>query len=376
MYFNYTAFWPSNWWERRSFLHAWWRIYSGDRQWAPPAYRAFGRVVANASHPLYVRLEAQPIYLEALPRRSTTSGFNPHAPVAAAVAFEEGVAAAILQFDRRRDDDAAYLGLLRCVNDEETLERLLERAFEYAGEQGCSRLIGPTGVIPAWQPGALLTHFNRTPPWHTPYNPPYAGELFATVMEPWLATALYTVETPDKLPAAPTPAVIELLPLARLAGDLLPLLAAALDLDGAFPTCDALEAQALLDWLQSTLPPQAWLATVDGTPAGFVLLQPDLAPLLQRSGGGRRWLGRGYLALRKGQRTAAGRLLLGAVAPAWRGRGIGLQLWRHALDQARLAGWQTLTCGPVTAASEAAAFLQRQGARSQQQYMIYTWSPW
>ena len=42
----------------------------------------------------------------------------------------------------------------------------------------------------------------------------------------------------------------------------------------------------------------------------------------------------------------AGRLLLGAVAPEWRGQGIGLQLWRHALDRARQLGWQTITCGP------------------------------
>ncbi len=376
MYFNYSTFWPGNWWERRSFVHAWWRIYNGDRRWAPPAYGALARVLTNGSHPLYMRLAAQPLYLEALPRRDGPSAFNPHAPVSAGVAFEEPVAAAILQFDRRRDDDAASLGLLRCANDEETLERLLGKAFEHAAEQGSSQLIGPTGLLPAWQPGVLLTHFDRTPPWHTPYNPPYAGDLFGAVMEPWLETTLYTATLPEKLPAALAPAAIEPLPLGRLAGDLLPLLAAALRLDDAFPACDALEGQTLLDWLQTTVAPQAWLATVEGAPAGFVLLQPDLAPLLQRSGGGRGWLGRGYLALRKGARTGAGRLLLGAVAPSWRGRGIGSQLWGHALAQAQQAGWQTLTCGPVVAGSEAAGFLERQGARAQQRYMTYTWSPW
>jgi GNAT superfamily N-acetyltransferase len=375
MYFNYTTYWPNTWWERRSFLHAWWRIYGEDRRWAPPAYAALGRLLRSAAHPLYTRLQSQLLYMEALPRR-TASNTNPVTPIAASVAFEEPVAATILQFDRRRTDAAAYLGLLRCANDEETLERLLAKAFEHVAGQGCGELLGPTGIIPAWQPGVLLDHFHRLPPWHTPYNPPYAGDLFVAVMEPWLETTLYTAAVPPTLSPGPAPATIEPLALDRLAGDLLPLLAASLYLADAFPACDRLEALALVEWLQSTVVPTAWLASVDGTPAGFIMLQPDLASLLRRSGGGRRWLGRGYLALRKGQPTAAGRLLLGAVAETWRNSGIGLQLWRHALAEAQRAGWQTLTCGPVAPASAAALFLERQGARPQQHYMIYRWSPW
>ena len=90
------------------------------------------------------------------------------------------------------------------------------------------------------------------------------------------------------------------------------------------------------------------------------MLQADLAPLLQRTGGGKRWLQRGYLALRRYPRMTAGRLLLGAVAPDWHDQGIGLQLWRHALDRARQLGWQTITCGPFVVGSNAAAFLTRQ----------------
>ena len=59
----------------------------------------------------------------------------------------------------------------------------------------------------------------------------------------------------------------------------------------------------------------------------------------------------------------------GGSDPAWRGQGIGLQLWRQALDQARQMGWQAITCGPVVIGSEAAAFLARQGAHSQQRYI-------
>ncbi len=372
MYFNFSTFWATNRWQQRSFLRAWWRLYAGDRRWAPPVYPALARMI-NSS-PLYARLDAQPLYMEAMPRRASGGGFTPNAPLTASVVFEEPVAAAILQIDRRRQDGAAYLGLMRCANDEETGEQLLQKAFERAAELGCSRLIGPTGVLPNWQPGALLNHFNRTPPGQTPYNPPYLGELLDSLMQPWLETVLLEAPvsgTPVSAPGASAPeepAQMEQVSLSRLAGDLLPLLAQAIALDDAFPPPDELEAQALLGWLAQPLAPQAWLASVAGAPAGLLLLQPDLAPLLQKTGGGRRWLGRGYLALRKRAPVPAGRLLVGAVAPAWRGRGIGRQLWRHALHCAQIAGWQTLTAGPVLADSAAARFLAVNGAEVRQRY--------
>lgn len=375
MYFNYSTFLPSNYWERRSFWRAWWRLYDGDQQGAPPAYHPLSRLVRDPVHPLLARLMTQSLYMEALPRRVTNTNFNPTAPVTSAISFEEAVAATLLQLDRRRQDGAGYLGLLRYANDEESLERLLAKALEHLGEQGATHLIGPTGLLPSWQAGALVSHFNRTPPWHTPYHPPYAGDLLETVMEPWLETRLYSAAVRSVLPPAPAPALLEPLPLSRLAEDLLPLLVASMATDDAFPPCDALEAQTLLHWLQTTLPPQAWLATVEGSPAGFVMLQPDLAPLLRRSGGGRSWVGRGYLALRKNSPARAGRLLLGCVDPAWRGRGIGLQLWRHVMALAAQAGWETITCGPLTPSAPGAAFLRRQGAQPEQRYVIYRWSP-
>lgn len=380
MYFNYSTYLPSNWWERRSFLHAWWRLYAGDRHWAPPVYTALAHIVRSDANPLYTRLATQGLYMEALPRRNSANSYSSNAPMAGpvmgAMMFEEPVVATLLQIDRRRDDDSAYLGLLHCTNDEETLERLLAKAFEHVAEQGCSRLLGPTGVFPAWNPGVLVNHFDRLPPWHTPYNPPYVADLFAALMETWIETELYVVAVPSNLPSAPAAAAIEPIILDRLGSDLIPLLVESMRLDDAFPDYDQLEAQALLEWLQTTAAPQTWLAAVDGMPAGFIMLQPDLAPLLQRTRGGRGWLARSYLALRRNAHVAAGRILLGAVAPDWRGHGIALQLWRHALGYARQVGWQTLTCGPVTVGSAAAAFLTRQGARAQQRYVTYSWSPW
>ncbi len=380
MYFNYTTYLPNSWWERRSFLHAWWRLYAGDRQWAPPVYTALSRLVRTADNPLYVRLSTQMLYMEALPRRDSANTYatntTMNAPVGASMTFEEVVSATLIQIDRRREDDAAYLGLLRCANDEETLERLLGKAFEQVAEQGCSLLIGPTGILPGWNPGALVNHYHRRPPWHTPYNPPYVGELLASIMEPWLETELYTLEVPADLPPSPHRGC------AGATGAAAPGRRPAAAARGKHPPGRSISGVRPArsgdpDRLAAGgAPPEAWLATVDGTPVGFIMLQADLAPLLQRTGGGKRWLQRGYLALRRYPRMTAGRLLLGAVTPEWRGQGIGLQLWRHALDRARQLRWQTITCGPVVVGSDAAAFLTRQGALAQQRYVTYSWSPW
>ena len=111
----------------------------------------------------------------------------------------------------------------------------------------------------------------------------------------------------------------------------------------------------LLPWL-GAYPLTGWVAQVDDRPVGFVLVQPDLAEVMRRAGGGRNWLGQAYAAWQKPRPTAAGRLLLGAVDPAWQGQGVGLQLWRQVLAHARAqwlahahlrAGGAGFRCSPV-----------------------------
>jgi len=122
-------------------------------------------------------------------------------------------------------------------------------------------------------------------------------------------------------------------------------------------------------------PLSGWLAQVDDKSVGFILLQPDLAGSVQSAHGGRNPLWRLWLTWRSQRPVRAGRLLYGAVLPAWRNQGIGRQLWRKALDTAQQVGWQTLTIGPVTDATPGAAFLGKQGAQAQQKYRLYS-SEW
>lgn len=370
-YFNYVTHWHTGrwgWWEWR---RLWWRFYQADRRWVPPDYPSFKQLTA-AAHPHWLAVPQQPLSLEALAKRPSTN--NPYGMQPAFSAFSEStVATALVQADPR--GDTAYLALLRCANDEETLERLLDAAMTWAGERGCTQLVGPTGLLPAWQPGALLDHFHVTPPLHTPYNPPYLPDILAGAMTPGLATVLYHCPLSGHSAPAAGPAELAPLSLPRLAGDCLELLNEALGAEEPWPRLDVPAAELFLAML-APYPAAGWVASVDGQPVGLALVQPDLAAVMRRGGGGRSWPGRAYVAWAKRRPQRRGRLLLGAVAPAWRGRGIGAQLWRQVCTHAAEAGWTAISVGPLAPDSPGAAFVTARGAAPGQRYVTYSWSAW
>ncbi len=373
-YFNYTNHIAEGWWDRRDFIQHWWRIHATDARWTPPHYGVLRQVLNPERNPYLAQRSPLLLHLEALPQRATSGNTIGGTGFAGAL-MEEPVATGVMLVDRRRRDATAYLSLLNCVNDVEALERLIGAFMEKLGETGCQRLLGPTALSPHLPSGVLQNFFHVAPPLHTPYNPPYLPELMESVLQPFAHSRLYFIETPIELPSAKQPRA-QLVPLdpSRLSGELRPLLAAACEANGNFPPPDIDEAAFLLRWLQ-VWPLTGWLAQVDRTPVGFVLLQPDLTNSVRRAHGGRNLLGRLWLAWRSQRAVSAGRLLFGGVLPAWRAHGIGQQLWRQALQTAQQQHWQSLTIGPVAQGKAGAMFLEKVGAQPRQQYALYTSEP-
>ncbi|RIK41045.1 MAG: hypothetical protein DCC55_13095 [Chloroflexi bacterium] len=369
-YFNYRARVADGWWDRRAFVHNWWRLQTRDQRWVPPLYDRLWRALVAPAHDYLATQPPQLFQLEALARRQQRTEAPLGTPSFSGALMEEPVAVTALLPGRAGASGAAYLGLLHCVNHIETMERFWGELMELLWEVGHRHVLGPTGLSPLLPAGVLQNYFHVTPPAHTPYNPPYLPEVIESVMEPVQESELYHITVQDVGPRHNGPAQIEAFAPLRLAKDLLPLFAAVVQrLEDAAPP-DAAEVCFLLDWLQ-TGPLYGWLALRSGTPAGFILLQPDLASSLRLAGGGRNWAWRLWLALRSRRPVPAGRLLYGGVAPAWRGRGVGRQLWQQALATARQLGWRTLTIGPVTTGSAAAHFLRQQGAEPRQRYLVY-----
>ncbi|HMN30103.1 MAG TPA: hypothetical protein PKE45_18265, partial [Caldilineaceae bacterium] len=227
-YFNYTNHRADGWWERRTFLHGWWRIQAGDRRWAPPYYPALRRLLVRQQSGYLASVPAVLFHLEALPRRQRRKD-EPGGPHFAGALMEEAVAAAVLYVDPSRTTNVGYLGLLHCVNHQETLERFWAAAQEILLELGCRRVIGRAGLSPGLPMGALQNYFHVSPPLHTPYNSPYLPELLESLFDPVGESDLYHYTLPTAATVTAGVAQIEPFDPARLAGDLLPLFLAGLE---------------------------------------------------------------------------------------------------------------------------------------------------
>lgn len=367
-YFNYSFTDAATYWERATFARHWWRIYSGDPRWVPPYYPDLWRELDLTRNNHLARMKPVLWYGEAMYRRRSRPGGQAWG---AEPMFEQPVTAAVALYDSRRRDKTAYLALLHAVNDPEPLEHLLDRLTESLRPLGCRRLVGPTGLSPHLETGLLRDGWDRLPPLFTPYDPPYLPEIVAIHLEPLAQARLYHLAVPPEPPSVPAqPVKLVALEPARLADDLLALLATACPDWAGFPLPDDPEAAFMLRWL-GRWPLYGWLALVKSLPVGFVLLQPDLAGRLKRAGGGRSPLWRPWLLWASRRPAREGRLLYGGVLPDWREQGIGRQLLRQALLTGHSLGWQRLSCGPLPDNSTGSKFLQRHGGAPGQRYTLY-----
>jgi hypothetical protein len=152
-----------SWWERRDFVRGWHRLHAGDRRWVPPYHPALVAALTPGRVPHLDRQRPALFWVEALPGRPNTDG-NFNAQRFSSAFMEEAVATAALLADPRRRDGTATLALLSVANDVESLERLLSIAQEQAFTRGAARLVGPVALSPHLGYGALLDHFDQTPP--------------------------------------------------------------------------------------------------------------------------------------------------------------------------------------------------------------------
>lgn len=373
-YFNHKIHVAHTGWERWEFINSWRRLYGSDTRWTPPYYPALRRALNAETNSHLARMKHGLVYVDAI-RRGQRRGLEQLAdpPTPMALALEVSLAAAAVMIDPRRRDRSAYLALAHVVNDQETFGVFLDGVSDLMREYGCNRLLGFTGLSPHLGSGVLQDQWSQFPPLHTPYNPPYLPDLLANEMKTVETSRLYHLPVSQSTNKQITdirhaPAQLTPLDPQRLAGDLLPLLAAACENRLGFAPPDAEEAAFLLRWARVG-PLHGWLALVDGTPAGFVLLQADLAARLRRADGGRSVLRRFWWLVANRLPAANGRILFGGVLPAYRRRGIGRQLLQQALAGAQ--GWQTVTVGPLWEGATAVSLLSQFDAQPLQTYALY-----
>ena len=265
----------------------------------------------------------------------------------------------------------AYLSWLHCVNDVEVLDHLLSVLSKEMRGSDCRQIQAPTGPVPHLGSGALLNYWNRIPPLHTAYHPPYLPEILGRLMEPAFETVLYEVEVPES-PIRAKIGPAQLIPFSaqRLSQDLLPLLQSAFPLEADLPPLDAAGAAFLIRWL-SHFPLQTWLLKLKDQPVGFALLGPDLAQTLKAARGGKNPLLRLWWEWAKTRPVRAGRLFFCGVIPEQRRQGLGSILLQHVLQIGAASGWRTISLGPLPADSQGAKLMEKRGARPMQRYRLY-----
>lgn len=364
-YLNHRAYVAAGRSEERRFLAHWWQFYQGDRHWVPPYYPALRKALRS---PHLRRFNPQLLRLEALPRAEKHPQMPGPGHTLLHGIWERTVATAALLDNPRQQ--GTLLTLFRCVNDHWTLLRLLEQAVDQRETRG---LLGPVALSPYLGAGVLASHWSDRPPLDTPYAPPYLAELMDGAMGLQAQSRLYHLPVMGAVaPDAAGRAQLDPLDPARLASDLLPLFSELAGEGGPFTPPGAVEAAFLLAWWGSVVAVSGWLATMDGEPAGFVLLQPDAGRQLQRANGGRQLWQRWRLRLGE-ERTSRGRLVAGGVLRDWRRQGLGQQLLTAAYRHALAAGWESLVVGPVWDGTPGSGFLLAAGAEARQRYQLFRW---
>ncbi len=226
LYFNFSSRIAEDYWSRRSFLQSWWRVNARDRRWTPPLYSFLYKSLVRRNEPFLHDFAPLPLTLEAVERQTQRPAMSGLTGLAAPGGMGDSIVAhTLLLHDRRQIPATAYLGMLAFANDEETLDMLLQRAWEQGQRAGVRRLVAPAALAPALSAGLLLDNFHLAPPLHTPYNAPYLPELLEGALDPLFRSRLWHMDvTPAAAVAAALPALeIATFDAQRLATDLLPL---------------------------------------------------------------------------------------------------------------------------------------------------------
>jgi GNAT superfamily N-acetyltransferase len=286
-------------------------------------------------------------------------------------ALENRVATGALLYNPEISPQTGYLSLLQCVNDLETFERLIDELANTAAEWGVRRISGPTGLSAQIENGVLVDSWDQQAPSFTPANSPYLPEMMQGNLNPAGSSRLYRLDIRlEDVSGTKFAGDVQIEPLdaGRLAGDLLPLMAAAGD--PRVPPVDMEEAEFLLRW--TDLPTRTgWTASLSKRAAGFVLVQDDHAPALNSTKGGKSPLAQALLFVRMRRPAVSGRVLFGSVLPKFRNQGAGSKLLQQAVSYGRERGWKYLTIGPVPVGTPTEKFLIKRGAIPRQSYQMY-----
>ena len=355
----------------RRFIHLPARIHAGHANWLPPLYMDEWDFFDKKKNKAFS-------YCDTLLLIASRSG----RPVGRIMGIIHH------PYNARTGGSTVRFSHFDCMEDEAAAHALLEAIADWGKAKGMSEMVGPFGFSDKDPEGLMVEGFEALPILVTAGNLPYLpGFVESAGFEKKTDCLDFTIHLERDIPEV-FPRIYERIsrnPSFRLMEfektmELKPWIpevfrlvnTAYADLYG-FQPMDEAEIKALTDRYLPLLDPRYVKIVVDssGKVAGFVAGIPNMSPGIQRS--------RGYLfplgilhILRAARKSRQLDLMLGAVAPAYRGRGLDVLMGWPLIQSARKAGIQIFETHLVLETNERMlAEYARLGARLHKRFRIY-----
>lgn len=327
----------------RRFVDLPWKLYDATThpQWVPPLRMAVYDALDRKGNPFYRDADRELLL-------AVRDG-----QVVGRIAAIENWA-----HNRFHQDRVGFWGFFECIDDQDVAGALFAAAGRWLAERGLDVMRGPMNPSTNYECGLLVEGFENRPTFMTAWNPPYYATLCARAgLEK--AKDLLAFWFPAAEPGYALPVFVERqAERARERGritfrDLDPRhfdreVAACWDIyndawerNWGFVPMSRPEFEHMAKDMKQLLWPQlAFMASVDGVPAGFMLALPDYNEVLIRNRSGRLFP-TGLLRMLRGKRTIrTARVMALGVKASFRSRSI-LALFTHEVMRRGLAMGKT-----------------------------------
>ncbi|MCI0532310.1 MAG: N-acetyltransferase [candidate division Zixibacteria bacterium] len=256
------------------------RHYKSDPYWVPPLISERNRFFDPLKNPFFQHARVKYFLAE--------DGSKITGRIAAIVNFTH---------NQYHNDKVGFFGHFECIDDYEVACELFDAAKQFLKANGMEVMRGPANFSTNDDAGFLLQGYNSRPVIMMPYNPEYYNEFCETYgMTKAMDLNAYYMDK-ESAPPGRMNAIAERIKskenvvvrkldvknLPREVGIIKQIYNSAWSKNWGFIPMSEAEIDFLVADLKKILDPDiAYLAFVDGKPAGFSLALPDINPVLQK----------------------------------------------------------------------------------------------
>lgn len=305
----------------KEFIRFPYKLYAQDRHWIPPLFMERKQTLDARKNPYFQHAEVE-LYLAQ--REGKTVG-----RISAQIDFE---------YEKFHGERVGHFGFFECENDPKVAAALLETAENFVKIRGVQKVLGPFSFSINEESGILIDGFHEPLMFMIPYNPAYYASLLeqqgyekAKDLYAWRYEAGPVPEAPGQIAEAVSKHPgLTLRPLNKKTfkqdlQKIIDIFNSAWSQNWGFVPLTPAEVDKAAKDLQFFMDPEiAFLAEVDGDPAGMCLTVPNLYEFIHDLKGRLMPFGLVKLLWRiKRRKCKNARLMLLGIKKEYRGSALG-----------------------------------------------------